>query len=843
VYIEMRGIVFACLLGAIAAADSSATNFGTYLCNQEPECNGKWGCLNDVVPSYHPRYGMICQIENGAESFSVGLSEMCPLGGAIVDGLECQVVRPASSFGCPDFTETITSSTRNASDCIIKYPIFCPVGYAYFREYNSCKRFEKAICSNSTECGYYCRDGLMPVHLSSASDEYPVCLYTKYTPIANADGIVECKSGEVLFGGDCLGYYDALYKECPTVTPKPYEKPSPSSEPSREQPSKSPEPSREQSSKSPEPSREQPSKTPEPSREHPSKSPEPSREQSSKSPEPSREQPSKTPEPSREQPSKTPEPCPHPYCLAPLRLGTDGRCTDKQSVGNYAVCQEVSHTYMELYRKCAEWTMDTSFSDGGNCPAGFEIVNVQGRPICLRLYEPIWSPCPIEYLIQSIEGERFCEKVAAPLCDCPTPGNYTGCMKSTDHYDVIENMCYTWFEYTKDMTSCPPTYILVPRNDKLFCAQPYTPVQTFCPPGFDIITRADGTVICQQINGEQCDSVFPYEPSKTPSSTPKPVEPSQTAEPLSPSQSPVPSREQPSKTPEPSRDIPSKSPEPSRERPSETASPTPVTVPVITATIRIEISTNLVQNSTSDLTIFQEPAVLMSLKDAIARALGIPVDMVVIESVAWIDNGVVMSTVQIVNTTMGGRRLQAVDGFDIKYKVVNPPEELLSLPPEQFATRVEASTAVLAAAANAVSAATGVQVTANDIAVQSTEMAMLTPQTQASSNQASSLPIGAIAGGAGGGLVVLGSVVGIAVAMYYKKKRALKVNPVKAVLPTIATPVPENNFVVDRVTVMNPLRPGGGSEQKYIVHNKNFNITYSSKDIEAAFKPRQARRS
>jgi hypothetical protein len=250
------------------------------------------------------------------------------------------------------------------------------------------------------------------------------------------------------------------------------------------------------------------------------------------------------------------------------------------------------------------------------------------------------------------------------------------------------------------------------------------------------------------------------------------------------------------------------------------------------------------QNTTSDLSVFQEPAVLMSLKDAIARALGVPVDMVVIESVAWVDNGVVMSTVQIYNMTSGGRRLQTADGFDIKYKVVNPPEELIRLAPEDFATKVEASTSVLSAAAGAVSAAMGVQVTANDIAVQSTEMAMLTPQTApGSNNQATSLPMGTIVGGAGGGLVVLGSIVGIAVAMYYKKKRISKVNPAKTVLPSVVSFPAENNFRTDRISIINPLRPGVDPEQTFVVHNKNFSMGYSSKDIEAAFKPRQARRS
>ncbi len=232
----------------------------------------------------------------------------------------------------------------------------------------------------------------------------------------------------------------------------------------------------------------------------------------------------------------------------------------------------------------------------------------------------------------------------------------------------------------------------------------------------------------------------------------------------------------------------------------------------------------------------------MSLKDAIARALGISVDMVEIESVAWIDNGVVMSTVQIRNET-GGRLLQAADNYDIKYKVVNPPAELLALPPEEFATRVEASTAVLGAAAAAVSAATGVQVGASDIGIQSTEMAMVLPPRQDAAAQANSLPIAAIAGGAGGGFVLIGAAIAVGFVVYHKKKRA-PAQVTSRVAPAVhAAHLPaETTFKADRIMVVNPMGGGPGGEQRFVVQNKNFSFAYSSRDLESAFTPRQARR-
>jgi hypothetical protein len=838
----MRALLFTALIGAISAFQP---------CNSAmPECNGTWECAAGarVLPSYHPTYGMICNIENGGESFSMELSELCPLGGSIIDNSMCQVITNVSSTGCPDQSEPITSSMDGSIEgCAIKYPIFCPPGYAYFKEYTGCKRFAGAECVNKTEiaapCGYYCHDGLAPVHLGLASDEYPVCLYAKYP--APADG---CPTPEVLVDGYCLGYYDALYGDCSptataTATVKPEEKPSASPEPSSDAPSASPEPSKEEVSATskPEPTRPMPTET--------------------SKPEPSRESPKETskPEPTT---ATTPEPCEHRWCPHPLHSAPDGLCVDKMPAEKYPQCEQISHTFIPSLDRCAEWTT-APFTGPADCPLGFSAHVVQNVEMCLRLYDPQWRPCPPEYdLIQSSTGERYCERVEAPKCGCPQPGSYPGC-KEKDYYDAAEKMCYTWFEFTPEMRQCPSPYIIIPRNDKLFCAHPYEPIEAPCPPGFTVVIRADGVKICQTVEGEPCDQMMPAEATTTATAKPqerqsttatqtaksqeRPTETAtQTAKPEEPSRSmsstPAPSREKPTETatqtakpeePSPSP-RPSATPEPSRERPS----PSPVTKPVITATIRIEISTNLAQNNTSDMSVFQEPEVLTSLKDAIARALGVPVDMVRIESIAWMNNGVIMSTVQIVNAT-GGRRLQSGNNYDIKYKVVDPPAELLALRPEEFASRVEASTAVLSAAATAVSAATGAAINANDIVVQSVEMAVAAPAAAQAAPQSSSLPIAAIAGGAGGGFVLIGAAIAVAMTIYYKQKRR-RVAAARTAAPVQQAPLAETTFKADQIMVVNPM--GAAAAPQFVMQNKNFSFAYSSRDLETAFTPRQARR-
>ena len=205
-------------------------------------------------------------------------------------------------------------------------------------------------------------------------------------------------------------------------------------------------------------------------------------------------------------------------------------------------------------------------TDAG-CPTGFQQILVQETMTCLKLYEPLWQPCPPEYKPSaSSTGERMCERTAKPLCGCPPLANYSGCKQPNDYYDPIEGMCYTWFEYSKDMRACPPDYVLVPRNDKLYCAMPYSPVETVCPPGYDVAVRPDGKKVCQPLEGEPCDPEARFQSSA--SQTPKP-------------------RDQPSasQTPKP-RDQPSASQTPKPREPEPSASQTPKPTPRPSVTSR-----------------------------------------------------------------------------------------------------------------------------------------------------------------------------------------------------------------------------------------------------------------
>jgi len=243
------------------------------------------------------------------------------------------------------------------------------------------------------------------------------------------------------------------------------------------------------------------------------------------------------------------------------------------------------------------------------------------------------------------------------------------------------------------------------------------------------------------------------------------------------------------------------------------------------------------------MTAFEDPVVLFNLRDAISKALGVPVELIVIESVTWINDGNVMSTVRLYNTTAAGagRRLGAVDNYDIKYKVVNPPEALIALPPEQLASKIETSTVMMVAAANAISAATGVEITQSNIQVQSTEMAVLRPavETQNNGAAANKLPSGAIIGGAGGGVLVIGGALVAAAVTYNKKKRARKVKSLK----TTALPQKQGSVVEIERVIINPLQPGIDTEHPFMIQNKHFSQQMSIRDMDAVFGPRQARRS
>jgi uncharacterized protein HemX len=137
---------------------------------------------------------------------------------------------------------------------------------------------------------------------------------------------------------------------------------------------------------------------------------------------------------------------------------------------------------------------------------------------------------------------------------------------------------------------------------------------------------------------------------------------------------------------------------------------------------------------------------------------------------------------------------------------------------------------------------TGAAISANDIVVQSVEMAVATPAAAQVAPQTNSLPIAAIAGGAGGGFVLIGAAIAVAMTIYHKQKRR-RVSAARTAAPVQQqAPLAETTFKADRIMVVNPMANGPNAAPQFVMQNKNFSFAYSSRDLETAFTPRQARR-
>jgi hypothetical protein len=255
--------------------------------------------------------------------------------------------------------------------------------------------------------------------------------------------------------------------------------------------------------------------------------------------------------------------------------------------------------------------------------------------------------------------------------------------------------------------------------------------------------------------------------------------------------------------------------------PVEKPSDTPRVGSTISATITIEIRGDVLGNSTRDLSVFEDKTVLLTLREAIAKALNVAVDTIVIESLSWIENGNIKSVIHLDNP-LGGRELQDVSSLNIKYKVVNAPEGLMALSSEEFATMVESSGDVSVAAATVVSVSAGMVVGVDSIGVQSTEMSALQASRSnegvSSDGQSYSMIGGIVAGAA--------FVVGVSAFMIVKKR---KTNRNKLIKKGDI----ESNGIMDRVTVVNPVL----GESSNIVNN------YSKRDLNNSFSPHQPRRS
>jgi hypothetical protein len=251
--------------------------------------------------------------------------------------------------------------------------------------------------------------------------------------------------------------------------------------------------------------------------------------------------------------------------------------------------------------------------------------------------------------------------------------------------------------------------------------------------------------------------------------------------------------------------------------PVEKPSDTPRVGSTISATITIEIRGDVLGNSTRDLSVFEDKTVLLTLREAIAKALNVAVDMVVIESLSWIENGNIKSVIHLDNQ-LGGRELQDVSSLNIKYKVVNAPEGLMALSSEEFATMVESSGDVSVAAATVVSVSAGMAVGVDSIAVQSTAMSALQVNSAQSNEGVSSdgqsySMIGGIVAGAA-------FVVGVSAFMIVKKRRTNRNKLVKK--GDI-----ESNGIMDRVTVVNPV----------VVESANVLNNSSKREMNNSFSP------
>ncbi len=278
------------------------------------------------------------------------------------------------------------------------------------------------------------------------------------------------------------------------------------------------------------------------------------------------------------EPSIPSEPCENPFCLFPGKLGEDKRCHTVKPYGPYPKCNRTGHTYFPDRQMCGDWQLENEIPTGQICSEGYERVSIPPGSVCVKFYTPEWLDCeegykPTQDASQGKVSALVCEKVEYPKCQCPSIGNYTGCMEG-DHYDLEGSICYDWYEpdsTTTRMPVCNPPYIQVVNNGKLYCVKKYDTIELPCPPGFEIL---DGR--CEQTKGERCSNHTIYDtpretPRPTETSTPthtvKPEEPSQTPKPEEPSQTPRP--EEPSQTSKPEE--PSQTPKP--EEPSQTSKP------------------------------------------------------------------------------------------------------------------------------------------------------------------------------------------------------------------------------------------------------------------------------
>jgi hypothetical protein len=242
----------------------------------------------------------------------------------------------------------------------------------------------------------------------------------------------------------------------------------------------------------------------------------------------------------------------------------------------------------------------------------------------------------------------------------------------------------------------------------------------------------------------------------------------------------------------------SMTPAPSKQM-DPSASSTPK--PVISAKITIEIKTNITfTNTTTNMTVLEDPQVVYSLRDAISKALGVPVDLIVIEEIQFVKDGVMLTTVNVLNQ---GRRLSAVqNGYDIKYKIVDPPTSILNTPVEVLTGRIETSAALQSAALQTIEGMTGVALAPENLAIQSNEMAVFMPPQASTSGSGSETEAPQESKGSMyfmiGGICVAVGLVTVGAALLIAKRR--HINRAHRIVETVY-PLDK----MDPVTIINPM--------------------------------------
>jgi hypothetical protein len=210
-------------------------------------------------------------------------------------------------------------------------------------------------------------------------------------------------------------------------------------------------------------------------------------------------------------------------------------------------------------------------------------------------------------------------------------------------------------------------------------------------------------------------------------------------------------------------------------------------VPVISATITIEITTNATVDATNaNMTVFSDPVILQNIKEAIAKALNIDMNLIVIESISWIRDGALLTTVNVLNTS-GRRALQdGKDNYNINYSIVNPPPAILITPISELTAKVENSALLLTAATSVVEGVTGNAVAPGEIGISNSNMGLNTPAEQQVTQANSDFPFGIFGGGIAAGAALI-ALIGF-VAFRTKKSKMVKKIIIDDSIEVISTP-------------------------------------------------------